>query len=129
MYGEITLNTEDLSLLRRCADMTENIIVLMRETLTEFNKSISDLLLTLQLIHPVDVTKICTIKDLLKFQSLANSSSTLSAHPINQLINLHQFFCDKVTKPNLYSTAFKICVPFQSQGYELIIMSTSSNFT
>ena len=95
---EIARNADELTLLNRCSDMLESTIILLRERLRQFNLScVSNVLLTLQLLHPPNLTRVSTINLLLQFQNYANKSPSLTDDSITELINLHDCFYEQVT--------------------------------
>ena len=100
--GEIARNSDELTLLNGCSDMLESTIILLRERLRQFNLScVSNVLLTLQLLHPPNLTRVSTINLLLQFQSYANNSPSLTDDSITELIHLHDCFYEQVIDTSL----------------------------
>lgn len=69
-----------------------------------FDAQVSDFLMTLQLVHPPNITRIANIDDLKLFrQSLVRSMerSTLSTDSINSFLCIHQEFVDKVSRQHV----------------------------
>lgn len=74
-------------------------IIDLQMTLSQFDPDISEFLMTLQLIHPPNVTRISTIADLEAFREHLKMSNngTLSASTMDKYLRMHSFFCDKVS--------------------------------
>lgn len=95
--GEVT--EEDNVLTERCADLISDIRCSLSTSLTQFDKEISELLMTLQLIHPANVTKITSIEDLNIFRGyvLTNPTQTLTTISIDHFLDLRKQFIDQVS--------------------------------
>lgn len=89
---------EDTTLLDRCANLIYDIRKNLLACVTSFDKEVSELLMTLQLIHPPNVSRIASIDHLITFRGyvLMHSPQTLSTSAIDRFIGIRQQFIDKV---------------------------------
>ena len=76
-------------------------------SLTQFDKEISELLMTLQLVHPPNVSRIRSIDDLITFRGyvLVQSALVLSTTSIDHFIDIHQKFVDKVSLLSMFNSS------------------------
>ena len=104
---EITTKQEDSALFNRCSTLLFDMRHELSFSLTQFDKEISELLMTLQLVHPPNVSRIRSIDDLITFRGyvLVQSALVLSTTSIDHFIDIHQKFVDKVSLLSMFNSS------------------------
>ena len=96
VFGEDNVWHDTLVL---CGHMVADTVSHLQARMRSFDPHVSEFLMTLQRVHPPNITRVSNIEDLKLFrESLLRSAehNTLSAETINAFINIHSDFISKV---------------------------------
>ncbi|XP_067932908.1 uncharacterized protein [Watersipora subatra] len=90
---------ENSQFIDNCVQLIEDMRCDLSSSLAEFDKEVSELLMTLQLVHPPTFTRISTMEDFVTFKGYVSMHTPriLSTASIDHFLDLHQQFVDKIT--------------------------------
>ncbi|KAF6028334.1 hypothetical protein EB796_013359 [Bugula neritina] len=94
--GEASSEPYGGPIIQDCCKLITNAREVLVACLSRFRLSTSNLLMTLQLVHPPTVSKIYTIDDLYMFRGYMEQTPTSTAS-LNHFIGVHQQFVEKIS--------------------------------